>query len=145
MADKRKIKIKNEFGQIEYVDVDDIISPGLSNTYLDDHVLEQIKAIHEQLKDVLEVECPTVSMLEHFEIGFMRDIEPNIEIDLWGKILQAYYEAQHLFGSDFETRCLIFRYIIMSITDSFTEEEKKREDIDRIIKIWNKILREQEL
>ena len=144
MNKKRKVRIQNEFGRTEYVNIDDIISPQLQNTYLDDHVLDQIKTIHEQLKDVLQKECPKIALLEHFETSFMRDIEPDIEINLWSRILQAYYELQNSFGNDFETRCLIFRYIIMYIGGSLTKEEQQREDISKIIEVWEQIFKRQE-
>jgi len=144
MDKNKKVKIKNEDGQVEYVNIDNIISPYLSNTYLDDHILEQIKTIHEQLKDVLIEECPKISMLEHFEISFMRDVEPSVEIDLWSRILQAYYELQNYFGNEFEIRCLIFRYLIMCIAGTFTDKDKKRDDISKVIEVWKQIAKEQE-
>ena len=140
----RKIKITDELGIEHYVPIEEIKSSFIVSPDLNKKTLSKIKKIHSKIKDVLKKETPKLSTLEQFELSFMRNINPDLEVNLWEKIIKAYKMAQKIFGEDFEIRCLIFRYLIINIIDGFTKEEKKREDIKAINKIWKEILQNED-
>ena len=141
---KREIRITDEFGIEHYVPIEEIKSSFIVSPDLNKKTLSKIKLIHSKIKDVLETETPKLAVLEQFELLFMRNIDPELEVGLWKKIIQAYQIAQKIFGDDFEIRCLIFRYLIINIVDGFTKEERKREDIKAINKIWKEILKSED-
>ena len=140
----RKIKITDELGIEHYVPIEEIKPSFIVSPDLNKKTLSKIKKIHSKIKDVLDKETPKLAVLEQFELLFMRNIDPELEVGLWKKIIQSYQIAQKIFGDDFEIRCLIFRYLIINIVDGFTKEEKKRDDIKAINKIWKEILKNED-
>jgi len=112
----------------------------IQNAILSDKSLRKIKAIYDEIKDVLKHENNNMYNLELFEISFMRakDLEQNIL--MYENIIKICKIAQKSMGRDFETKCTIFRIIMSCICNTLTDEENKRDDIKFIKKLCSEII-----
>lgn len=71
----------------------DDLRPGpIRNETLPPKLLEQIRTIHRHIGRYIGMN------LEEFEIGFMRDLHPEVEVALWTRITLAWhaYHRRHL-------------------------------------------------
>ena len=69
------------------------IRPGpIRNESISPELLEQIRVVHDVIGNYVS------TSLEQFEIGFMRDANPEIEVAIWISITAAWlaYHEQHL-------------------------------------------------
>jgi len=137
---KRRFKFRDDDGKMKYLDKNNIAISPIKNAILNDNILRRIKAVYDDIRDVIIHEVKDINCLEQFEIQFMRteDLEQNISV--YENIAKTYKIAQKSMGNDFETRCTIFRIIMFHVLDAFTEEEKEREDIQFIRKLCKRIM-----
>ena len=78
----------------EFIDPSQLRPGPIRNESLPPELLDQIKA-------VFGVIGPYISMnLEHFEIGFMRDMHPESEVALWCSITAAWLAYHEKFLGD---------------------------------------------
>lgn len=85
---KRKIKaIDASTGKPIEVDADKIKSGPIRNRSLPEPLLQRVKAIHSSIRHVYD------EVLEQFEITFMRDSDPEREVAVWERIVEAFAEV----------------------------------------------------
>jgi len=134
----RKVKIIDQDGNIQYVEPKDLKKGSIITTDLNDEQLKRISQSFDVFKDVLDVETDeTMKTKEQFEITFMRSDDPNRDILTWERMATTYKMAQHYFGDAFEVRRVIFRIMMWNIIDALSEEEKQREDVQLVIRLFN--------
>ena len=98
----------------------------------------------EQVKDVFDVIGPYIDMtLEQFEIGFMRDMNPESEVALWCSITAAWlaYHEKHLNDEallDEEERHILGALIAISTgVDDVTRLKVPKEVGQRLIQCYD--------
>jgi len=137
---KRKIRIRKDDGSIEYLSPEELTHQPILYNVLDETILSRIQWIFGELKAVIVVESPCYATLEQFEIMFMRSAEPHKDVEIWETVVKAFYAARKFFQVDGPDRDgIIFRILMLNITDSFTDEEREREDVKLIQKVYNEI------
>lgn len=97
----------------EPIDLNQLQPGPIRNESLPPQLLEHIKAIYDVVGPYLG------TTLEQFEIGFMRDSNPESEVVVWCSIVAAWiaYHAQHLddqYLSDDEEKKLLAALISIS-------------------------------
>ena len=76
----------------EPIDPNDIRPGPIRHESLSDELLELVRSIYDIVGPYLD------TTLEQFEIGFMRDMHPEVEVVIWSSITAAWvdYHKQHL-------------------------------------------------
>jgi hypothetical protein len=136
----KEIKIRNKNGDIVEIKSSKLKHQPIIHSVLGNELLERIKKIHNILKDVIGTLYDSQSILEQFEILFMRDVDPEKDVEIWENIVKTYGEAQKYFGNTLEVRKNIFRIIMFHVIGILKPEDKKRDDIQLICKIFNDIM-----
>ena len=134
MENKRKAKIRNEKGELVEVDIASLCAGPLLHTSLDDKLLERIDTIYEEFQPYLEM------TQEQFEIGFMRDNNPEKEVELWEDLVITYRLAQDIFGKDEKTKETVYCYLIHNSVGSLTEEEEQDEAVKQLQTLYSKVV-----
>jgi hypothetical protein len=137
---EEKIKIRNEEGDIVEKKVSDIKHQPIMHSTLGPELLDRIKNIHIVLKDVMTSLYGSQGILEQFELLFMRDIDPEKDVEIWENMTKAYLESQKYFGTTPEIRKNIFNIIMLHILGLISKEDREREDIKIICSIFNNFL-----
>lgn len=125
---RRKIKaIDAKTGKATSVDADEIKQGKIRQSSLPDPLLKRIRFIHAQIKDVYS------TTLEEFEIGFMRDADPEGEVALWERIVDALDQVNS--KSPTLDRRTVFRTLLAYSMDALTPAELVTPTVQRIIQI----------
>jgi len=101
------------------------IQPGPVRGELTDEQSEKLKTIY---KICGHLNAPT---LEEFELGFMRDLNPDNEIRIWSHISLAFYKAMQRYPKQMpktEAEMILTCFILMSMNGPDTQLP----DIDQV-------------
>ncbi len=139
VSDDRKVKIRDQNGKIKYIKLSEIKQPPIKTVELDKDLLKRIGNVYEALKDVIMANSNPPMSLERFETMFMRSEKPELDVLIYERINKAYLEAQNIFGSNFQVRNQIYNILVFYALDALTEEEKQREDIKMIMKLFDTV------
>lgn len=105
----------------EYIDPNELRPGPIRHVSLPDDLLERVRAIYDLIGPYIN------TTLEQFEIGFMRDANPEDEVGIWASITSAWinYHEKHLSGQrlpDEQEKRLIGALI--AISTGVTDVEK---------------------
>ncbi|MDP6526732.1 MAG: hypothetical protein QGH15_21225 [Kiritimatiellia bacterium] len=124
----RKIRaIDAETGKPISVDIDSLKQGRIQNSSLPEPLLLRIRTVHAYIRDVYDI------TLEQFEVGFMRDVDPEVEVAVWERIAailnKATYKVPEL------DRKAAFRTVLNYSMGALTDEEQGNPDVRWIIEI----------
>ena len=129
----RKVKIPDENGNIEEVDLKDLKEGPIVNDTLSNEIINRIKLVYDELKDYLKDKS-----LEQFEISFMRDENPLLMVAMWERIVVAFGICKPLFQHN--SLPYVFQTLILKTLNALTEEELENPNIQIVTKIYDSIL-----
>jgi len=130
---ERKAKIIDKDGKIKEVDLSYICGQKIVQTRLSQETLNRIKVIYDEFSPYLSTN------LEQFELGFMRDDNPENEVEIWENILLTFQFAQDVFGDDEQHKKFIFECLITNVTNSFFPEEEELEIVQQLKELYTKV------
>lgn len=134
---KRKVRIRNQDGTIGYVSANKLCREPIIQPVLDEELQARIEWVYREIKPIFQEETPEYCPLEQFEITFMRSSEPEKDITVWENIVKAFYVAREYFKKNgMETDKLIFRILMFHLADALTREERERDDVKLIQKVY---------
>jgi hypothetical protein len=129
----RKAKVKDNKGNIKEVDLSSLCGNKIAHTKLNNETLERIKDIYTKFKPYLSIN------LEQFELGFMRDEDPEQELDLWENLSITFEMAIELFGDTEENKKFIFECLITNSVGALLPEEEKLECVQQLKTLYSKV------
>lgn len=139
MKKEKKIKVRNEEGEIVKKEFDCIEKQKIIHFCLGDDLLQRIKNVYYSISEVINDVYEYCSTLEQFEILFMRDQDPENDIKIWEDMAETFIICQKYFGSCPEVKKNIFRIIISNLLGLLDEEQKEREDIKFVCQIFDDV------
>jgi len=139
----RQVRVRGKNGLVNYLLPGEFTYQPIIQNVLDASVVSRIQWVFNELKPVIIIEYPQHSTLEQFEIMFMRSSEPELDVGIWETLVKAFYLSKQYFSKDtgLDADCLIFRILLFHIADSLTEEEQERDDIKKIKKVFDDIIK----
>ena len=122
----RKIQAVNaETGESVSVNADAIKPGRVRHPTLPEPLLLRTRAVHQRIRGVYDV------TLEQFEVGFMRDADPEGEVALWERIAAAFDKASvELPDLD---RKLVLRTLLAYSMNALTPQEQADPDVRRLM------------
>lgn len=104
------------------------INPGpIRHQSLPDTLLRRIRAVHAIVRDSFDV------TLEQFEITFMRDTDPESEVQVWESIAQGFVLATEQLPD--LNRKSILRTLLAYSMDALTPNELADPDVRRVVEL----------
>jgi len=134
----RKIKVKNEKGEIEEIDINTLADGPILCTSLDDDLLLRIKVIYDKFKPYLKGKLNET--LEQFEIGFMRDKHPEAEVELWEDMAITFDIMKEIYNNDENINLQIYDCLIMNSVGAFTPEEEEQKFVQQIKQLFARVV-----
>lgn len=129
----RKAKVKNEKGEIIEVPLSSLCGGKICHTKLDKDLLDRIRIIYDGLKPYLSMS------LEQFEIGFMRDENPENNVEVWESILVSFQLGVEVFGDTEENKDFIFKCLITNSVGALLPEEEELKCVQQLKMLYNKV------
>ena len=135
----RKIKIKNEKGEIEEIDASTLADGPILCTSLGDDLLLRIKVVYDKFKPYLKGKLNET--LEQFEIGFMRDAHPEAEVELWEDMAITFDVMKEIYNNDESINLHIYDCLIMNALGAFTPEEENTEFVKQLKQLYARVVK----
>jgi len=134
MNEKRTAKLLDENGNWIEIPIEELGLGPIIHEELSEELLERIRKVYSEIKEFLN------EPLETFEIAFMRDENPENEVDLWECIVDTYGIVKAMTQPQTqEERVSIFNTIIAMSVNALTVEEEAQAGIAQIRKVFNTI------
>ena len=129
----RIAKVLDDEGNLIEVDVEDLRGGRIQHHSLDDDIIDRIKKIYDYLRDALDM-VP----LEQFEIDFMRDHNPEKEVECWEKIIKACDIALERCGEEdnIKLKGEFLDILLLMSVNTLTDEEEDYEVVKELREIY---------
>lgn len=137
---KETFRVKTESGKWIDVHPSELVEEPLVHHTLSDSLLSRIALAYDMLREVITYNEHRMS-LEQFEVGFMREPNPDATLDIWLRVGSAYQTALSYFPNDPYTKQQIYRWLILLVMGSVTDEDRQKEEVRIISECFAAVLR----
>lgn len=129
---RKTFRVKDENGNWVDIDPKTVKNNPIQHESLEDNILSRIRDVYEVLRDVIVFNEHPMS-LEQFEVNFMREVNPEEALQVWGVISNAYSDACQHFSDDISSKKEVYRWILLLLMNCVSEEELELDDV-KIVK-----------
>lgn len=117
------------------VDPSEVKQNPILHRSLPEPLIGRIRIVFDALREVIC--CNEAPMLfEHFELGFMREVDPEGALKIWEAIASAYMNAVECFPPDHESRSTIYKWLILLVMGSVDDDDMQKEEVQIIRKFF---------
>ena len=126
---KKTIRVKNTSGEWQEIDPSELKETPIIHDELSPEILARIKTVHDMLREVITFNGQPMC-LELFEIGFMREHNPETSLSIWDAIAAAFQKASGMFPEDAKPQ--IYHWLMLLVMGAITEEDRKKQEVQII-------------
>jgi len=114
-------------GKVRKVDIETIKEGKIRHGGLPAGLLRRIRGVHEHVRDILG------RTLEQFEIGFMRDMDPEKEVVIWERLVAAMARVEQALPE--VDKNVVLRTLLAYSMGALAPAEKANPLVKKIIKV----------
>lgn len=126
---KKTIRVKNTSGEWQEIDPSELKETRIIHGELSPEILARIKNVHDLLREVICFNGQPMC-LELFEIGFMREVDPEVSLDVWDAIAAAFQKASGMFPENAKPQ--IYHWLMLLVMGAVEDADKERREVQII-------------